>query len=377
MVYTAEEDERSMREKYGGMLEGTDEEGQTVEYSSLDVAHNIILGSIYFLYLSWQNLREKGVSLADTCLGYSALIIGCALLLLKNANRGRRRAAYHTRILILFSMGWLLFNMWFYFDWPPVFVFVFSLLLLSIGYLCLLGMRYIVADVTRRVSVVKVMMRLSLFCLALKGLFFLFSLFPNIGTAWILAILLLAFLSLFYTLLYVRSLTPSKSKNIFCFIIKSMTFSIHKLYTHFSGIFCGKFSVYGMASALWSEQNLSFTLMYFAVVSLICYWVSIEQPWGIAFMFMVVSVAAGDYTGFSRPYTIKSVKDIYFYYGRWILNCFNIFHALFTRVGVLLYFFHSSWAASYSLVAWVVFLWHVIMSEVYFYKWNKFIGAQK
>lgn len=135
--------------------------------------------------------------------------------------------------------------------------------------------------------------------------------------------------------------------------------------------------MYGMASALWSEQNLSFTLMYFAVVSLICYWVSIEQPWGIAFMFVVVSVAAGDYTGFSRPYTIKSVKDLYFYYGRWILNCFNIFHALFTRVGVLLYFFHSSWAASYSLVAWVVFLWHVIMSEVYFYKWNKFIGAQK
>ena len=135
--------------------------------------------------------------------------------------------------------------------------------------------------------------------------------------------------------------------------------------------------MYGMASALWSEQNLSFTLMYFAVVSLICYWVSIEQPWGIAFMFMVVSIATGDYTGFSRPYTIKSVKDLYFYYRRWILNCFNIFHALFTRVGVLLYFFHSSWAASYSLVAWVVFLWHVIMSEVYFYKWNKFIGAHK
>ena len=179
MVYTAEEDERSMREKYGGMLEGTGEEGQTVEYSSLDVAHNIILGSIYFLYLSWQNLREKGVSLADTCLGYSALIIGCALLLLKNANRGRRRAAYHTRILILFSMGWLLFNMWFYFDWPPVFVFVFSLLLLSIGYLCLLGMRYIVADVTRRVTVVKAMMRLSLFCLALKALFFSSSCFPT------------------------------------------------------------------------------------------------------------------------------------------------------------------------------------------------------
>lgn len=179
MVYTAEEDERSMREKYGGMLEGTGEEGQTVEYSSLDVAHNIILGSIYFLYLSWQNLREKEVSLADACLGYSALIIGCALLLLRNANRGRRRAAYHTRILILFSMGWLLFNMWFYFDWPPVFVFVFSLLLLSIGYLCLLGMRYIVADVTRRVNVVKAMMRLSLFCLALKGLFFSSACFPT------------------------------------------------------------------------------------------------------------------------------------------------------------------------------------------------------
>lgn len=179
MVYTAEEDERSMREKYGDMLEGTGEEGQTVEYSLLDVAHNIILGSIYFLYLSWQNLREKEVSLADACLGYSALIIGCALLLLRNANRGRRRAAYHTRILILFSMGWLLFNMWFYFDWPPVFVFVFSLLLLSIGYLCFLGMRYIVADVTRRVNVVKAMVRLSLFCLTLKGLFFSSACFPT------------------------------------------------------------------------------------------------------------------------------------------------------------------------------------------------------
>ena len=370
MVDTMEEDERRIREKYGDMLEGTGEKGQIIKYSSLDVAHNIILGVTYFMYLSWQNLREKEISLADTFLGYSALITGCALLFLRNANRGRQKAAYYTKILILFSMGWLLFNMWVYFNWPLVFVFVFSLLLLSIGCICFLGMRYIIADITRRVIAVKAMMRLSLFCLTLKGVFFFFSLLPNTGTAWSLAVMLLAFLLLFYTLLHVRSLIPLKSKNVLCFVMKSMAFRVHKLCTYFSELFCGKFSVYSMASILWTEQNLSFTLMYFTVVSLICYWVSIEQPWGIAFMFIVISIATRDYTGFSRPYTIKSVKDLYFYYKRWILNCFNIFHVLFTSGGVLLYSFHSYWAASYSLVAWVVFLWHVIMSEVYFYKWN-------